>query len=52
MQMNSNKKTKKPKKGKSPKKKPLPQNGKGDSPRNNHSDKFRSNYDSIKWSDK
>lgn len=25
-------------------------NGKGDSPRNNHSKKFKSNYDQINWS--
>lgn len=24
--------------------------GKGDNPRNNYSDKFRNNYDSIDWS--
>jgi len=27
-------------------------NGKGDSPRNNCSDKFRNNYDNINWIDK
>ena len=25
-------------------------NGKGDSPKNNHSKKFKSNYDKINWS--
>jgi hypothetical protein len=27
-----------------------PQNGKGSAPRNNLSEKFRKNFDSIKWS--
>ena len=31
--------------------KPKSKNGKGDVPRNNHSDKFRNNYDNINWSD-
>ena len=33
------------------KKKPKHENGKGDSPRNNQSNKFRNNYDNINWSD-
>ncbi len=28
------------------------QNGKGDAPRNNHSNKFKSNYDKINWTKK
>ena len=34
-----------------PKKKPEPQNGKGDAPRN-LSNEFRDNYDSINWKTK
>ena len=30
--------------------KPKPENGKGDAPRNNQSDKFRNNFDNINWS--
>jgi hypothetical protein len=32
--------------------KPLPQNGKGDSPRNNFSKKFKENFESINWKKK
>ena len=30
----------------------LSRNGKGDSPRNNHSKQFKKNYDQINWSKK
>lgn len=32
--------------------KPLTQNGKGDSPRNNYSSLFKNNYDKINWKKK
>lgn len=46
---------KKPKSNKSKSKRktrPKHRNGKGDSPRNNQSNEFRNNYDSINWSNK
>lgn len=35
-----------------PKPKATPQNGKGDSPRNNFSINYKKNYDSINWKKK